>query len=187
MNLEVVRSRAARGGADVACVSSFADSAAGELERAVELVQALLELARPLTAPVDLWSVLRPLVTLHHTLAMAGAAGAGAGGNAEGELSASVTLEARGGAALYVATDPVLARAALASALQAAASSPPPVRVRCSVKVVEGEEQVAATLRCVGPAPPMESSVRDIIEKGGVRFETVPDGITLFFRAARRD
>ena len=188
VSLEVVRSRAARGGADVASVSRFADLAAGELERAAGLVQALVELARPMAAPVDLWSALRPMVTLHHSLAMSDAAASVAEGK-DGEdevMPGSVTLEPRGSAVLNVATDPLIARAALASALEAAASARVPARVTCSVEVREGE-RVVALLRCGGPSPPLEASVRGAIEEGGVRLETIPDGMMLFFRAAVRE
>lgn len=185
MSLEVVRSRAARGGADVASVSRFADSAAGELERAAELVQALLELARPLSAPVDLWSAMRPMVVLHQALATADAT---AGGESEGTavVPASVTLEPRGGAAPDVATDPMILRTALASALDAATRARTPARVTCSVQARDGGE-VAAVLRCGAPARPLDDLVRSTIEDGDVRFETLPDGLMIFFRAARRE
>jgi hypothetical protein len=188
VSLEVVRSRAARGGADVASVSRFADLAAGELERAAELVQALVELARPVSVPVDLWSALLPMVTLHHALAKSAAAASvaeGRGGE-DDAMPGSVTLEPRGSAALNVATDPLIARAALAAALEAAASARVPARVSCSVEARD-EGRVVALLRCGRPAPPLEASVRGALEEGGVRLETVPDGMMLFFRAAVRE
>ena len=173
MNLEVVRGRAARGGADVSSISRFAESASGELERAAELVQALLELARPLSEPVDLWVAMRPMVVLHHALARAGEAGAITGGEPEREGSpASVTLAPRGPAALGVATDPSIARV--------------PARVSCQVEA-RGGGDVVATLRCGGPVAPLDDWVRGTIDEGGVRLEMVPDGLMLFFRAAVRD
>lgn len=182
-----MRGRAARGGADVSSISRFAESASGELERAAELVQALLELARPLSEPVDLWVAMRPMVVLHHALAGAGEAGAITGGEPEREGSpASVTLAPRGPAALGVATDPSIARAALAAALEAAASARVPARVSCQVEA-RGGGDVVATLRCGGPVAPLDDWVRGTIDEGGVRLEMVPDGLMLFFRAAVRD
>lgn len=190
ISLEVVRSRAARGGVDVSSVSQFAVSAASELERAAELVQALLELARPVAAPVDLWSALRPMVVLHHALAGATAAAAGVVASGEGEgnetLPASVTLLPHGSAALTVATDPHTARAALASTLDAVANARVPARVSCTVEA-RGGGDVVALLHSRGATPRLDDRVRGIIEDGGVRLETLPDGMTLFFRAAGRE
>ena len=202
VNLEVVRSRAARaggggggaGGGDLASVGRFAESAAGELERAAELVQALLELARPMTGPVDLWSAWRPMVALHNAVAVAAANGVEREGS--DAVTASVALVPRGDTPLIVTTDSIVARVALASALDAAARARIPARVECSVKAreegdgggVEGRRgQVVAMLRCTGPVPPLDGPVRDTIERGGVMLEMVPNGMMLFFRAAGRD
>jgi signal transduction histidine kinase len=191
VNLEVVRSRAARGAGDLSSVGRFAESASGELERAAELVQALLELARPLAAPVDLWGALRPMVALHNAIAVAEAsriASVGSDGAAAG-----VVLEPRGDARLTVAADPMVSRIALAAALDAAAKARTPAQVRCSVEARrdDGERgragQVVAMLRCTAPTPPLDDVVRDTIEGGDVVLETTPDGLMLFFRAAGRD
>ncbi|HEU4586596.1 MAG TPA: histidine kinase dimerization/phospho-acceptor domain-containing protein [Gemmatimonadaceae bacterium] len=190
LNLEVVRSRAARGTGDLASIGRFADSASSESERAAELVQALLELARPLTGPVDLWSVLRPMVVLHAAIAAAEAGGAPHDG---GDPSApAVVLEPRRDGSLTVAADPVVSRLALAAALDAAAKARTPTLVRCSVEARaagdgKSDGQVVAMLRCAAPAPTLDDAVRDAIEGGGVVLEVVPDGMTLHFRAAGRD
>jgi signal transduction histidine kinase len=188
LNLEVVRSRAARGTGDLASIGRFADSASSESERAAELVQALLELARPLTGPVDLWSALRPMVVLHAAIAAAEAGGV----PHEGGDSRAVTLEPRGGASLTVAADPIVSRLALGAALDAAAKVRSPALVRCSVEARAGgaessDGQVVAMLRCAAPAPTLDDAVRDAIEGGGVVLEAVPDGMMLTFRAAGRD
>jgi K+-sensing histidine kinase KdpD len=189
VNLEVVRSRGARGTGDKAYKGRFAESASGELERVAELVQALLELARPLAAPVDLWSALRPLVVLHNAIAVADASDDADGGN-EG-ATASVTLEPRGDALLTVAADPIVARVVLAAALDATAKARTPSVVRCSVGARDGlrgrDGQVVAMLRCAVPAPPLDDVVLDTIEGGDVVIERAPDGMMLFFRAAGRD
>lgn len=190
LNLEVVRSRSARGAGDLASISRFAESASSESERAAELVQALLELARPLTRPVDLWSALRPLVVLHAAIA---AAGAGSAEDSTGDAAAAaVTLEPRGDASLSAEVDPVVSRLALAAALDAAASAQSPVLVRCSVESRGGGDagdgcELVAVLRCAAPVPPIEDEVRDAIARGGVVLERGPDGMTLCFRAAGRD
>jgi signal transduction histidine kinase len=190
LNLEVVRSRAARGTGDLASIGRFADSASSESERAAELVQALLELARPLTGPVDLWSALRPMVVLHAAIAAADALGAP---RDEGAPAApAVMLEPRGAGSLTVATDPIVSRLALAAALDAAAKTRTPAHVRCSVEAGaagdgKSDGQVIARLRCAAPAPTLDDAVRDAIEGGGVVLKAVPDGMMLHFRAAGRD
>lgn len=67
VNVEVVRIRA-RPGADAGACASFAESAAGELERAVSLVSAVVGLARGApragAAPADVHEVLRQVATL---------------------------------------------------------------------------------------------------------------------------
>ncbi|MBK5187663.1 MAG: HAMP domain-containing histidine kinase [Gemmatimonadaceae bacterium] len=72
LNLEVVRSRSARAGAEGAAVAPFAASAAGELERALPIVEALLAMARPLPIPVDLRIALPPFLALYGAIAVAG-------------------------------------------------------------------------------------------------------------------
>lgn len=187
VNLEVVRSRAARGGGDISSIGRFATSASGELERAADLIQALLELARPLAAPVDLWGALRPMVTLHNAIAAAQAREEGSDA-----ATAAVTLEPRGDASLAVAADPVVSRIALAAALEAAVRARSPTLVRCSIEARDGGTrgtggQVVATLHCAAPPPPIDGAVRETIVGGDVVLETAPDGMMLFFRAAGRD
>jgi signal transduction histidine kinase len=190
VNLEVVRSRAARGAGDLASVGRFAESASGELERAAELVQALLELARPLAAPVDLWGALRPMVVLHNAMAIAESKrDSSDGSDAAGP---AVTLEPRSEAPLTVAADPMVLRVALASALDAAAKARTPTLVRCSIEAHDDGERgrvgrVIALLRCTAPPPPLDDVVRDTIEGGDVVLEATPNGMMLIFRAAGRD
>lgn len=190
VNLEVVRSRAARGSGDLASIARFADAASSESERAAELVQALLELARPLTPPVDLWDALRPMVVLHAAIA---AAGAGGEPRDDGDpIAPAVVLEPRGAEPLTVAVDPYVSRLALGAALDSAAKARTPTQVRCSVEariagVGKNDGYVVAMLRCAAPAPPLDDIVRDTIEGGGVVLEGVPDGMLLQFRAAGRD
>jgi hypothetical protein len=189
VNLEVVRSRAARGTGDLASVGRFAELASGESERAAELVQALLELARPLAAPVDLWGALRPMVVLHNALAVAARRDSGDDGDS---TNAAVTLAPRGDTPFAVPADPLVARIALATALDAAGGARTPTVVNCSIEARGGgggggRGQVIAMLRCAAPAPPLDDVARAAIERGGVALETNSEGIMLFFRAAGRD
>jgi hypothetical protein len=134
------------------------------------------------------------MVALHQALAVAAANGVEREGS--DTVTASVTLVPRGDMPLIVTTDSIVARLALASALDAAARARVPARVECSVEAreegdgggVEGRRgQVVAMLRCTGPVPPLGGPVRDTMERGGVMLATIPDGMMLFFRAAGRD
>ncbi len=190
VNLEVVRSRLARGSGDPASIGRFAESAASESERAAELVQALLELARPLATPVDLWSAMLPMVALHR--AIAGASARAAPSAEVGTALASVTLDRRGEAPLAVAASAPVARLALAAALEAAAGAGTPAVVRCSMERladddVEGAALVVATIRCAPPVPPLDDAVVEAIGIGGVALKRVSDGLELHFRAAGRE
>jgi signal transduction histidine kinase len=72
LNVEVVRSRSARGGTEASALAPYATAASSELERALPLVDALLALARPLPNPVDLRTAIQPLVALYGAIAVAG-------------------------------------------------------------------------------------------------------------------
>jgi hypothetical protein len=196
VNLEVVRSRAARGKGDIASVGRFAESASSELERAVALVQALLELARPLSSPVDLWSAMLPMVVLQNAIAGAAAA-SGSEAGSEG-ATAAVTLERRGDSPFVVAAPSTIARLAVASALEVAVGAATPAVVHCSIEMLrgdivgDGEEEgsgqvVAVVLRCAAPLPSIDPATLECIEDGGVMLNIVSDGMRLDFRAAGRD
>jgi nitrogen fixation/metabolism regulation signal transduction histidine kinase len=105
LNLEVVRSRSVRPGADGSALAPFATAASSELERVLPLVEALLSLARPLSVPVDLQTAIRPLAALYGAIA-------GAGG---GSLQISNESEQ-----MFVAIDGTTVRTLLAEVLDAA-------------------------------------------------------------------
>ncbi len=58
VNLEVVRMRSARADAPASAVASFAGTAAGQFELLTGMTEALLALARPVRAPIDLGAIL---------------------------------------------------------------------------------------------------------------------------------
>lgn len=58
VNLEVVRMRSARADAPASGVASFAETAAGQFELLTAMTEALLALARPARAPIDLGAIL---------------------------------------------------------------------------------------------------------------------------------
>lgn len=64
VNLEVIRSRAARPDAPASAVASFGESAGHQLERLTSLIEAVLALGRAERTPVDVAVTLRRVVTL---------------------------------------------------------------------------------------------------------------------------
>lgn len=64
VNLEVVRSRAAKPDAAAAAVTKFAEAASVQFEAVIDMTEALLKLARPCADPVDVGAVLRSIGAL---------------------------------------------------------------------------------------------------------------------------
>lgn len=64
VNVEVIRSRAAKASASAGAVSSFAEAASAQLDEVIELTEALLGLARPAREPVEIATETKRVVTL---------------------------------------------------------------------------------------------------------------------------
>ena len=64
VNLEVIRSRAARPDTPASAVASFGESAGHQLERLTSLIEAVLALGRAERTPVDVGVTLRRIVTI---------------------------------------------------------------------------------------------------------------------------
>ena len=120
VNVEVVRSRASRGG-DASTIAPFAVAASGQVEILSGQVDALVSILRPAATPIDLGALLGRLVTLLRAGAGKGtielelpvesvAVLSGAGGDATGLALGSILLAAldRGGrTTCRLATDDV--------------------------------------------------------------------------------
>ncbi|HEU4643587.1 MAG TPA: histidine kinase dimerization/phospho-acceptor domain-containing protein [Gemmatimonadaceae bacterium] len=165
VNLEVVRSRAERGGADVATVARFATAAAEELQRTAALVEALLAVSRPARAPVDLWMVLQPLVALY------GAIAAASGG--------TLVLERPAESMGATEADPAAVRLAMTSALAGVAYDE--ATVRCSLETRDGAVMMSVR---GAPATAPAGDVRAVIERAGIGVELLSDGLRLRFAPA---
>ena len=64
VNVEVVRSRAAKATASAAALEPFADAASAQLDDVIELTEALLGLSRPAREPVEIATETKRIVTL---------------------------------------------------------------------------------------------------------------------------
>jgi signal transduction histidine kinase len=166
LNLEVVRSRSARAGTQGSALAAYADAAASELERAIPLVEALLALARPLSAPVDLRIAMQPLLALYGAIAKAG------GG------SLDVVYEAEH---MFVNADGDTVRALVAEALD--------VTVGANLEVAGkiGESDGAISVRLVGGAGrPVATKMEQLAAEHDIRLNSDEDETLLLLPALAR-
>ncbi|MEP7067415.1 MAG: histidine kinase dimerization/phospho-acceptor domain-containing protein [Gemmatimonadota bacterium] len=166
LNVEVVRSRSARPGVEASSLVPYAAAAAGELERTIPLVEALLALARPLPDPVDLRSAIQPLLVLYGAIAKAG------GG------SLDVVYEAE---QMFVKADGDTVRALAAEALD--------VTVGANLEVAGkvGDSDGALSIRLVGGAGrPIASRMERLAAEHDIRLNSDEDETLLLFPALSR-
>lgn len=157
VNLEVVRSRAGRGGDAAASAAPFAETAASEFERATAAVEALVALSRPEREPADVAIVLARLAALLD-------AGARVGRIESRRADDAPTRTTAPGSAVRVAVACVL-QSALSGAdggvtcevggadgiflrVAGGADHPPP----CDVGMAEAVGRHGVTVRATGPA-----------------------------------
>lgn len=166
LNLEVVRSRSARAGTAASALAPYASAAAGELERAMPLVEALLALARPVANPVDLRSVMRPLLVLYGAIATTG------GG------SLDVVYETEH---MFVAADGDTVRALVAEALDVT------IGANLDVAGRVGESDGAISLRLVGGAGrPVATRMEQLAAEHDIRLNADEDETLLLMPARAR-
>lgn len=163
VNLEVVRSRAARG-ADTGDIGPFAETASSQLEALTPVVRGMIALSRP--APESP----RISTELNHIVAVLKAVAVAKGGDVALELAASETPTCVPGAT---------ARLLLASAVREAAE--PGIRVKCSV-ADQAEETVVRVAR-EGRRVELPLSVTRAAVDAGVHIEHSADALILRFPA----
>jgi hypothetical protein len=176
VNLEVVKSRAARSDAVASAVAPFASSASDQLELVIEIADALLQLGRAPREPVDVGATIRQLV------AILGPAARSEGGSLRVEESApgtpSTGVCARGN----------VVRLTIGAALLAALRREGQTRccqVRCRVDV--GEETVIVIER-VDEAPAerlqFDPEIVVVATENCVRVQLEEQAISLAFARA---
>jgi hypothetical protein len=147
----------------MSAVACFAESAADELHRATELVEALLSLARPVRRPVDLWVVMQSLGTLHNAIAA--------------QDGGVVTVERSPDAELETSADGDAARLALATALDAALVGA--ADVRC--EMLRSDTAIVVTVHGSEPPAPIPDPVRAALADNGIELECSHTSLTLRF------
>ena len=149
VNLEVARSRSARGG-DAATVAPFASTAAAEFERATSMVEALLALTRPAPGAVDVGLLLARVAALL--------------GGPGGDRVRLVAAPGENGSALSSAPHDVAA-AVLARGLLAAVDDDR--AATCEMRCERGI--FVAVSRADGVAPSMDSATAAAAAAHGIR------------------
>jgi signal transduction histidine kinase len=167
VNVEVVRSRSARG-ADASAIAPFATAAASQLEVLSGQADALVSLLRPTEAAVDLGALLGRFAALFK--------GASGKGTLDVELpvgSGAIASKAGGDAT----------RLALAAALLAALAREG--RVVCRLGT---DDAPTVYISCEAGGPlTLAQDIADTVTTTGIRLTPSPSGITLTFPSSLRD
>jgi signal transduction histidine kinase len=164
VNLEVVRSRAARPDAPASAVASFAEAAGQQLERLTTLLEAVLTLGRAEREPADV------AATLRHVGALCGASASSA--------DASVVVERDGPDSAATRVPGAAVRLAIAATLLEIVTgtdrSNPASTVRCVL--ADDGECVIVTIAAAGRRAAMPTSVAEAVRAAGVRWTEAGQG-----------
>ena len=171
VNLEVVRSRARRAGADGAALAPFADAAGQQLDRLTNLLDAVLALGRAEREPADVGVVLRRIATL---CSASSSAGDGAIEVVDGVGDPAVTL-VRGEAVRLALAGPLLELVASNGAGRSEAHEP----VRCTVSSGgPAGDVIVVTMHAPGRKPVMPDALAEAVRAAGVRWMDGVPGTT---------
>lgn len=170
VNLEVVRSRAARAEAAASTVAPFADAAAQQLDRLTGLLDAVLALGRSEREPADVGITLRRVATLCSA------------SNAASDARVVVRDANVGDAHTRVPGDAV--RLALVSPLlEAVAGRRGEPRGHVECELVSEAETLVVRLHAGRPVP-MPPEVADTLRAAGVTWSESADELSLVFPRA---
>ncbi|MHB1222837.1 MAG: hypothetical protein ACYC2G_02140 [Gemmatimonadaceae bacterium] len=164
VNLEVVRSRAARPDAPAASVARFADAAVEQLDQLSSLAEALLSLMRPVPEPVDVAMLVRRLGVLLAAIAR------GDGGTVTVSVArpdVSYVTGAPGDAVRLAITAMLLAAFDRAGSL--------------SCELVDAARPEFRLRREGAPLPALPHDVAALVAGAGARLDVNPDGWVAVF------
>ena len=166
VNLEVVRSRAARG-ADGSAISSFASAAAREFETLTAQADALITLLRPAGGPTDLGALLGRMVVL---VATAG----------KGTIVLDVPMSS---GSVTSPANPLATRLVLAAALLGAMEHEGRATCRLST-----EATATVYIECDGGGPiRLADEVSAAVTEAGISLAPAANGITISFPSSPRE
>ena len=166
VNLEVVRTRSARG-ADGSAIAPFATAASAQLELLTGQADALITLLRPPPAVTDLGGLLGRLVAL-------------ASGSAKGAIELDVPMDS---GSVTSAADPTATRLALAAALLGALTRERAVRCRLAT-----DEAAKVYIECDAGGPlTLADDICAAVTDAGISLAPATHGITISFPSSPRE
>jgi K+-sensing histidine kinase KdpD len=179
VNLEVIRSRAARPDTPASAVAQFAEAAGQQLERLTTLIEAVLALGRAEREPVDVATTLRRIATL----CGASASSADAPVEVHDDGVESTLTRVRGDAVRLAIAAPLL------DAVTGGSSDRmhPASAVVCTI--TEQEDDVVVSIHAAKRRVAMPDVVADVLRAAGVRWtegqqDTAGQDLSLVFPRA---
>ena len=172
VNLEVIRSRAARPDAPASAVAPFADAAGQQLQRLTTLIEAVLALGRADRTPADVGATLRRVV------AICGASTSSADAAVQlvdGDLMGSAQTRVHGDAVRLALMAPLL------DVVTGTGRAPRLSDVTCTL--AGHDDAVQVVIAAEGRRATMPDGVADILRGAGVRW-TDGDDLSLAFPRA---
>jgi K+-sensing histidine kinase KdpD len=158
VNLEVIRSRAARVDTSASAVAQFAEAAGQQLERLTTLIEAVLALGRADREPVDVAVTLRRIATLCGT----SASSADAPVEVRDDGVESTLTRVRGDAVRLAIAAPMLDAVTGSDRLHPAST------VVCTI--TEQEDDVVVSIHAAKRRVTMPDAVADVLRAAGVRW-----------------
>ncbi|MDB4887585.1 MAG: hypothetical protein JWN79_3023 [Gemmatimonadetes bacterium] len=175
VNLEVIRSRAARPETPASAVGAFAEAAGQQLERLTSLIEAVLALGRPERDPADVALTLRRVVTVCSASA-SNADAAVTMCEADGWLGGSTVTRVRGD---------LVRLALMAPLLDAVAGVDRSTRASAVQCTLGGDAaHVTVSIGALGRRSTMPETVADVLRAGGVSWTEQSQDLSLAFPRA---
>jgi signal transduction histidine kinase len=175
VNLEVIRSRAARPDAPASAVAAFAEAAGHQLERLTSLIEAVLALGRPEREPCDVALALRRIATVCSA----------SSSNADADVELREADEGIGPGAVTRVRGEVVRLALMAPLLEAVNGLDRTTRataVQCTIGGTAAH--VVVTIGAPGRRTSMPGSVAEVVRAGGVEWTEQAQDLSLAFPRA---
>jgi signal transduction histidine kinase len=175
VNLEVVRSRAAKPDTPASAVAVFAEAAAHQLERLTSLIEAVLALGRPERDPADVALALRRIAQVCSASSSSADAAVELREAADG-MGAGTVTRVRGEVVRLALIAPLL------EAVTGIAGSGRASSVQCTIG--GSASHVLVRIDAPGRRPTMPEAVAAAVRAGGVSWTEGPQDISLAFPRA---
>lgn len=175
VNLEVIRSRAARPDAPASAVATFAEAAAHQLDRLTSLIEAVLALGRPERDPADVALTLRRVATVCSA----------SSSSADALVQLRESDEGMGPGTVTRVRGDVVRLALIAPLLEAVVGLDRGNRASAVQCIIGGDAaHVLVTIGAPGRRSCMPESVAGVVRAGGVSWTEGPHDLSLAFPRA---